>query len=139
MKTKLQLMTMAFAICLSSVSHAKTVRATAINSDLWSRHTVGASTELIVEFRQGDELPVTFASEGDLIEASQSGVSYVTVKRNFWLKLIGNDVQMSLDGTAYKPLSDVVTGSFSASSGSGSGSGGGPTNAINLVFAAYLK
>lgn len=137
MKTKLLLMSLALALCLSSVSQAKTVRATEMSSDLWSRPSAGVSSELIVEFRQGDALPVTFSSEGDLIETSQSGVSYVTVKRNFWLKLIGNDVQMSLDGAAYKPISDVVTGSFSA--GAGSGSNGGPANAINLVLSAYLK
>jgi hypothetical protein len=137
MKTKLQLLTLGLSICLSGVAQAKTVRATEMSTDLWSQISVGLRSELIVEFRQGDELPVSFASEGDLIETTQTGTSYITVKRSFWLKVEGNDVQMSLNGTTYKPISEIVTGRFSA--GTGSDSNEGPANAINLLLAVFLK
>lgn len=137
MKAKIQMIILAISLCIGGIANAKTVRATEMNSDLWSKLTAGISSELIVEFRQGDELPVTFSSKGDFLETVQIGTSYVEVKRDFWLKLQGNDVQMSLDGNTYKPISDVATGSFSA--GANSGSNGGPANAINLVLESYLK
>lgn len=137
MKAKIQMMVLAVSLCIGGIAQAKTIRATEMNSDLWAKLTAGVSSELIVEFRQGDELPVTFASKGDFLETVQVGTSYVEVKRDFWLRLQGNDVQMSLDGTTYQPIKDVVTGSFSA--GANSGSNGGPANAINLVLEAYLK
>ncbi len=128
---------MMLSLLLGSSAEAKTIRATEMSGSLWSRLTAGSAEELIVEFRQGDELPVSFSAEGDLLETSRVGVSYVQVKRSFWLKLENNDVQMSLDGTAFKPIKDMVTGSLTA--GAGSGDNGGIANAINLGVKANLK
>jgi len=116
-------------------AEAKTIRATEMNGSLWSQLTAGVAEKLIVEFRQGDELPVSFSAEGDLLETSRVGVSYVLVKRNFWLKLENGEVQMSLDGTAFKPVEHMLTGSFNA----GAGDIGGIANAINLGLKAKLK
>ena len=137
MKKTLINATLALALSFVSIAEAKIVRATEMNSSLWSHLTAGSSEELIVEFRQGDELPVTFSSEGDLLGTTQVGTSYVIVKKSFWLKLQNNDGQMSLDGIIYKPINDVVTGSFTA--GANSGHNGGPANAINLILRANLK
>lgn len=126
-----------FGLLLTGAAEAKTIRATEMTGSLWQRLTAGTAEELIVEFRQGDELPVSFTAEGDLIETSRAGVSYVSVKRNFWLKLQNNDVQMSLDGSAYRPVKDMLTGSLTA--GAGSEENGGIANAINLGLKANLK
>ncbi len=125
------------SLLLVGTAEAKTIRATEMNGSLWSRLTAASAEDLIVEFRQGDELPVSFSAEGDLLETSRVGTSYVSVKRNFWLKLENNDVQMSLDGTAFKPIKDMVTGSLTA--GAGSGDNGGIANAINIGLKANLK
>ncbi|MCB9027382.1 MAG: hypothetical protein H6625_13755 [Bdellovibrionaceae bacterium] len=137
MIAKIQMMVLAVSLCIGGNANAITIQATEMNSDLWAKLTAGMSSELIVEFRQGDELPVAFSSKGDFLETVQVGTSYVEVKRDFWLKLKGNDVLMSLDGATYKPISDITTGSFSAEASSGSN--GGPANAINLVLESYLK
>lgn len=136
MKTVVGVMMM-LGLLMVSGAEAKTIRATEMNGSLWSRLTAGTAEELIVEFRQGDELPVSFSAEGDLLETSRVGVSYVAVKRSFWLKLEKNEVQMSLDGAAFKPIKDMVAGSFTA--GAGAGDNGGIANALNFGLKANLK
>lgn len=125
------------SLLLGSAAEAKIIRATEMNGSLWTRLMVGSAEELIVEFRQGDELPVSFSAQGDLIETSRTGVSYVSVKKNFWLKLESNNVQMSLDGTVFKPIEETITGSFTA--GAGSGDNGEVANAISFGLRANTK
>ena len=115
----------------------KVVRATDMGSTMWSDLAHGKLGDVVVEFRQGDDLPVSFEAQGDLIETRQSSVSYVGVKKNFWLRLSQNNVEISLDGTAFKKLNDVLTGSLEA--GAGSAQNGGVADAINIVFKAFLK
>ena len=131
-----KIVTMVFGILLMNVGEAKTVRATEMTGSLWQRIASGTSEGLIVEFRSGDELLVSFTAEGDLIETSRNGVSTVSVKRNFWVKLEKNTVKISLDGTTYQPITEVLTGSLTA--GAGSQENGGIANAINLVLRATL-
>lgn len=114
----------------------KTIRAVDMTSADWSE-IQRAKQDIVVEFRFGDEIPVSFASEGDLLETTVTGVSYVKVKRDFWLSISKTGVEMSLDGSQFEPISDVVTGSFTA--GAGSQSPGHPVNAINLMLKANLK
>jgi hypothetical protein len=121
----------------SGLAEAKSIRATELNGSLWARITAGSSEELVVEFRQGDELPISFSTEGDLLETSRVGASYVNVKRNFWLKIEGSDVQMSLDGSVYRPIKDMISGSIVA--GAGSGDNGGVANSISIGLKANLK
>ena len=137
MKMNTGIITVIVGLFITCGASAKTVRATDLGSDVWAQLSVGSKSELVVEFRSGDELPVSFSAEGDFLETSQTGVSYVKIKRDFWIKLVGNDVQLSLDNVSYKPIQDVVKGSFSA--GANAGNPGGPANAINLVLSAYLK
>lgn len=115
----------------------KVVRATDMGTSMWSDLTRGKLGDVVVEFRQGDELPVSFEAQGDLIETRQTSVSYVGIKKNFWLRLSQNNVEISLDGTTFKKLSDVLTGSLEA--GAGSAQNGGVADAINIVFKALLK
>jgi len=127
-------------VCISdqgaAASPAKAFRATDMRSSDWDA-IQKAQQDVIVEFRSGDEIPVSFASEGDLLETTTTGVSYVKVKRDFWLKISSAGIQMSLDGSEFKPISDVLKGSFQA--GAGAQSPGQPANSINLLLQAYLK
>ncbi|MBX2993605.1 MAG: hypothetical protein KF681_02245 [Bdellovibrionaceae bacterium] len=136
-------MKMTFAIAgfllLAATAQAqgRTVRATELSGSMWSDLTKGKLSDVVVEFRQGDELPVTFEAEGDLIETRRASVSYIGVKKNFWLRLSQRDVEISFDGVAFKKLGDALSGSLEA--GAGSAQNGGVADAINLMFKAYLK
>jgi hypothetical protein len=139
MKTMINTLAVLIVLGMATISEARTVRATEMTPALWSKLEAGASSgdPMIVEFRQGDQLPVNIAAKGDLIETAQSGSTTVQIKRNFWLRLQNNDVDMSLDGVTYKPFKEVVGGSISADADANQS--GGPANVINVVFGAYLK
>lgn len=116
---------------------AKTIRASALGASVWSEITKGKLSDVIIEFRQGDELPVSFSAEGDLFETTQSSVGYVGIKKNFWIKLQNNKILMSLDNLSFKEIKDVISGSFEA--GTGASQNGGLANTLNLALKAYLK
>ena len=120
---------------MTSFANAKTIRATELNASFWDNLQKRTMSEVIVEFRQSDEIPVTFSAQGDFLESVQSGTTYVTVKRSFWIKVAGSDLEMSLDGTTFKPLNQVVKGSISADAAGGSN----PVGGINVVLQALLK
>lgn len=118
-------------------SQSKTLRAGNMTAAQWGLLNSGNPQNIVVEFRAGDEIPVSFSSEGDLLETIQTGVSYVKVKQSFWLRLDKNDIQMSLDGASFKDLKDMVSGSFNA--GAGSTNLGIPINTIQMTLKANLK
>lgn len=130
-----------FVLALASAlmglqAQAKTVRATDLIAQGWndlSKLEEGTT----IEFRQGDELPVSLSAEGDLLETTRNEVSYVGVKKNFWVRIQKNDVLMSLDGVNYKKIQDSVTGMISADASTPEN--GGAANAINIKFIANLK
>ena len=126
-------------IAVGHVATAQTrlLRASEMNSDQWSEILKKGSEDVTVEFRQGDEIPVSFSAQGDLLETKKPGISYVQVKQTFWLKLQNNDVVISLDGSNFKPLNQVISGSISASAGSAQSSL--PVNAVELSLKVLLK
>jgi hypothetical protein len=113
------------------------VRATNLGSTMWSELRQGKLADTIVEFREGDELPVTLEAHGDLLESRATSPSYIRVKKNFWLRVDENIVAISLDSKTFKNLRDVLTGSLEV--GTGSGQNGGMAEAINIAFKAFLK
>lgn len=135
LKSIVAICALALVAAASSVQ-ARTVRATDLNSAIWSEINKGTATDIIVEFRQGDRLPVTINAEGDLIETTEVNNSYVVVKRNFWIQPQANSLLLSLDGQTFKPVGDLLTGSLEAGAGAPTG---GIANAINVTFKAYLK
>jgi hypothetical protein len=127
----------AAAIGLCGSSEARTIRATDMTPELWAKSRVNMADNIVVEFRQGDQLPVNISTMGDFIQSNQLVSMSVTVQRNFWLMLQNNDVKMSLDGTTFKEIQDLVTGGISADATSGKNAG--DANGIDIVFAAFLK
>jgi hypothetical protein len=115
-----------------------TVRATQLTSKIVNDLQKGAVQDLIIDFRQGDRLPLTFQSEGDLLETNQTVPSYVAVKRPFWIRITKNQVMISLDGLNYKKLNDVLNGSITANASDDSNASG-TANAISVILKAYLK
>ena len=120
-----------------ATAQTRLLRASEMNSDQWSEILTKGSEDVTVEFRQGDEIPVSFSAQGDLLETKKPGISYVQVKQTFWFKLQNNDVVISLDGSNFKPLNQIVSGSFSASAGAAQS--GLPVNAVELSLKALLK
>src|SRR5438445_7269584 len=98
MNYRTKISTIVVCVCLvSAITEAKTIRATEMGAQEWSRFDKGTG-DLIVEFREGDQLPATVGFQGDFLETAQQGTSYVNVKRSFWVKLQSGSFQMSLDG-----------------------------------------
>lgn len=124
-------------ILLSYSSEARTIRATELKTKLLSAMQMNAKEDLTIEFRDGDELPVSFTAKGDLLETSREGVSYVRVKRDFWVRILQDRISLSLDGREFKPIQEMLTGSFMA--GAGSEENGGIAHAIQLGLDARLK
>lgn len=125
------------SLVLSATSQAKTVRATELNTNFWQELKKNP-IETVVEFHEGDELPVSFTAEGDFFETSgANSFSYVTVKRNFWLKMDKSGVKLSLDGVTYKSISETISGAFEA--GAGASASGTAASSINLMFKANIK
>lgn len=125
------------ALSVAGQANEKSIRATDMGPAMWSELSRGKLNNTVVEFRNGDELPVSFEAQGDLFETRQTSLSYIVIKRNFWVRLSQNSVDISLDGTNFKNLSEVLKGSLEA--GAGSAQNGGIADAINIVFKAILK
>jgi hypothetical protein len=113
---------------------SKNYRAQQMSPELWAQ---AVKENAAVEFRQGDEVPLSFTSEGDFLETTQPGLMYLRVKRSFWMRLANNIPEVSLDGTQFRPFNEVATGSLAA--GVNSSDPSLPVNAINVVFKSYLK
>ena len=139
MKTKMQMIILVMSVCIGGITQAKTIRATEMSPDLWSKLMSGTKSA-IIEFRQKDKLAINLSVEGDFFEGTPK-TTYVTVKTDFWLKFKGSNsqmnVEMSLDGTDYKPIEEVVTGSIFA--GASVDPKSGLADGINFVFEAYLR
>lgn len=117
--------------------NSRTIRAADLSPQIMSQFDRGEISELTVEFRQGDRLPVTLQAEGDLLETTETNPSYFTVKKAFWAKIEQYGILMSLDGVSFKPFKNVVTGSVAA--GASASNPHGVANAINVIFKAVLK
>lgn len=114
----------------------RVVRATEMGA-IWSDLSKGKLADTIVEFRQGDELPMHLSVGGDLMEVKPpQAINYIGIKKNFWLRINKNVFEISLDGTNFKKHSDVIKGSIEARATSSSG---GAIDAINVIFNAFLK
>lgn len=122
--------------CIAQASR-KVIRVTEMDATMRSELSRGKLNDITLEFRQGDELPISFEAQGDLLETRQNSISYIGVKKNFWLLLNQDTIEMSLDGTNFKKMSEVITGSLEA--GTGTGQSTGVVESINFVLKAFLK
>lgn len=135
---KLTLMMVGIMI-FAGILHAngKVIRATDMGATMWSDLVDRKLGDVVVEFRQGDELPFTFEARGDLLETRQTTVSSILIKKNFWLRLYQDNVEISLDGTVFRKINEVLTGSLEARADSAQS--GGVVDSINIIFKAFLK
>ena len=139
-KSKYIIGLLGMALTFSSQMVARTpntIRATELSPQHWDRFRKGDIKELVVEFREGDEIPVTMQAEGDLLETSEAVASYVTIKRNFWVRVEQGDLKMSLDGVKFKPFNKLISGTLTA--GASTEEDGGVANGVSLGLKAILK
>lgn len=124
------------ALLLTHAGEAKPIRATEMTAADWAK-SADEKENMTIEFRRGDQLPVSLLAQGDLIETPRNEVIYVSVKRDFWMRLTSNVPQISLDGTHFRKIPEVLTGALSA--GAGTDPNGGIANALNIVLSAHVK
>lgn len=139
MKTNLKAFCIVTTLFLTqlSIAEARSIRATELNSQIWSQYNKGEIGDLIVEFRQEDEVPINFQAQGDLLETKVSNPTYLRVKRTFWVKMEQKQILMSLDGVNFKPFNQVIGGTLTV--GTSQEPSDGPANAINVLLNANLK
>lgn len=137
MKHFIQIATIAALILVATLSEAQTLRATEIDSGTWEKVFNGQLQGVVIEFRSGDALPINFMAEGDFFETRQTQVSFLNIKKNFWMMAMKKDLLFSLDGTNYKPLPQVASGSLMV--GTGSDQNGGIANSLNINLKAFQK
>lgn len=126
-------------IALSAQVEAKKLRATEMDSGQWAKLASGQMSDVIIEFRSGDELPMSFYAEGDLFATTHTSTNYIGIKRNFWLKFsdLSGTMLMSLDGSEYKPFNQVIAGSLTA--GASEEQNHGVANEIQVNLKAFIK
>ena len=133
MKQLTQLTAIAALILVGSLSEAKIVHATDLDSSSWNRFFAGQISDWVVEFRQGDEIPVTFTAEGDFFETPQVNPTPLHIKKNFWLKFDSQKgIWASLDGSNFQPLPQVASGTFTVGANSDQSSGAANGITMNL-------
>jgi hypothetical protein len=110
---------------------AKSIRAIEMKSSDWVELKKLCSEEVVVEFRKGETVPITFNAGGDLLETKHPTVTEFSVKQDFWVRIQNNNFQLSVDGYNFTPFTDLLRGSISL----------GADDAGNFTagFDAYLK
>ena len=133
-----QLAALAALLLVATMSEAKTFRAVELGSQEWTQFLAGKEDEWVVEFRQGDEIPMTVSAEGDFFETRAVTPTPLIIKKNFWLKInMQKGVFASLDGSTFKPLPQVASGVLSA--GASTDSPNGVASGIQMSLKAFQK
>lgn len=138
MKHVLQITSVAVFILFAVISEAGTMRATQLDQQSWQKFFAGNTPDVTIEFRQGDSIPVIFNAEGDFFETHNPQPSQLSIKKDFWMRVLKQTVEFSLDGTNFKPLPQVAKGNFIIGTQADDPSGG-RANGINMILQAYQK
>ncbi len=125
------------SLFVASAAEAKTARFQSIKPEEWAGMMAGTS-DLTVEFRRGDLLPVDVKASGDLLATKGAGSVTIEVQQTFYLKAEGNDLLLSVDGVDFAPITDRVSGHLSASASSDL-QAINPVTHLSLELLAWLK
>jgi hypothetical protein len=82
---------------------------------------LAGDADVTVEFRDGDRLPLGLKVGGDLLATSGDGAAVLRVQRTFFVRRADGGVELSLDGVAFAPWGDLVTGFLRANASSSDG------------------
>jgi len=125
-------------ITISQGVLAKTIRALDLNAKVFTDFEKGQFEDLVIEFREGDNIPINLQALGDFLETNGPITGPLIIKRNFWMQLKKKDIKMSLDGAHFKPLNKIVRGNLTAGASS-SENDGGRAEAIQVLLQAFLR
>lgn len=117
-----------------------TIRSTKLNAEFLNKIQKGEVENTVIEFIEGDRLPINLKAEGDLFESADSNPTFVEVKKHFFVKIMKNDATMSFDGEIYKPIKELLRGSGRVNVSSSNGDlQHFPASVITIVFSAFIK
>jgi hypothetical protein len=129
----------AAAIFLSALANAQpnVIRATDLKGMDFNQISTQVFNGIVIEFREGDELPMNFKVSGDLLESRQAPITYITIKKSFWLKadMVKNEVLVSFDGHHYKKFQEALSGKITA----GTTPDNGVADSIQVELEANVK
>ena len=117
--------------------HGKTIRITKLDTLNLNQIISSQNQEYVIEFREGDLIPLHFEAKGDFIETRKSLLNDLIVKRDFYIKIKKGNISLSLDGRLYKSLKKYIKGVISISSGTENKDH--VPNLIKVMLAAFLK
>lgn len=131
------------AILLSSSVMAGAIvpiRSTKLNAEYLSKIQKGEVENAVIEFLEGDRLPINIKAEGDLFESVDSNPTFVEVKKHFFVKIMKNNITMSFDGVTFKSIKELLGGSLTVNTSASNGDTESfPASVINVVFSAFIK
>ena len=112
---------------VTSEASMKKIRFSDISSKEFKNILNGNPADLVVEFRQGDQIPISINAVGDIFETRDSEPNHLVVKRSFFLKFDQMPtLLMSWDGERFVPFKELVGGKFEI------GVEGAPASQINI-------
>src|SRR3990167_8319389 len=98
---------------VTSEASMKKIRFSDISSKEFKNILNGNPADLVVEFRQGDQIPISINAVGDIFETRDSEPNHLVVKRSFFLKFDQMPtLLMSWDGERFVPFKELVGGKF---------------------------
>lgn len=116
------------------------IRSTTLNSEFVSKIQKGEVENVVIEFLEGDRLPINIKAEGDLFESADSNSTFVGVKKHFFVKIMKSSITMSFDGEIFKSPKELLSGSLSVGASSSNGDTQNfPASVIHIVFNAFIK
>jgi hypothetical protein len=116
------------------------IRVQNLTAEYLSKIQKGEITNTIIEFIEGDQLPINIKAEGDLFESMNNNPTFVEVKKHFFVKIMNSTITMSFDGTIFKPIQELLGGTLSVDASSSNNDNlDFPASVINLVFNAFIK
>lgn len=131
------------AIVLSTSLMAGTIvpiRSTKLNAEFLNKIQKGEVENTVIEFLEGDRVPVNIKAQGDLFESADSNPVLVEVKKHFYVKIMKSDITMSFDGERFRPIKECLGGSLVVNASSSDGETQNfPVSVINIVFSAFVK
>jgi hypothetical protein len=122
------------AFCLLTTNaFGKTLRPADLSEKELQNFFKGQTSD-VIEFREGDQIPVVLKAECDILESTSPAPTMVEVKKGFYLKFEDEQLLMSWDGGDFKPYRDLIAGKLEVKANESS-----PVSGVDIIFGAFIK
>lgn len=116
------------------------IRSAKLNAEYLNKIQKGEIDNAVIEFLEGDRLPINIKAGGDLFESVDSNPTFVEVKKHFFVKIMKSNITMSFDGETFKSIKELLSGSLTVNVSSANGDTQNfPASLIYIVFSALVK